>query len=124
MDPLTNVVVLWGGGLLFANLIFDPIFSTFRTSITGGSLGASDLNTSPVHMLLVGLLTLIVVSFLSNNNPRIAKTVLWVFTGLTILWLISYNEDKATAAAGTAATTAAKAVTTTFNKGGAKGASS
>jgi len=121
VDPLTNIVVLWGGGLLFANLLFDPIFSSFRTSITGGSLGASDLNTSPVHMLLVGLLTLIVVSFLSNS-PRVAKSVLWAFTGLTILWLISYNEDKAAAAAGTAAATAAKAFTT--NKGGAKSASS
>jgi hypothetical protein len=105
MSPLGNIVVLWGGALLFLNVLYDPIFSTLRSSVISGNVSGSDLNTSPVHMVLVGLLTLIVASFLANNNPRVAKAIMAALAGLTILWLISYNKDKAAATAGTPITT-------------------
>lgn len=94
MTPIANIVVLWGGGLLIANVLFDPIFQPVRTAVTSGKAGVADLNTSPVHMLLVGLLTLLVCGFIANVNPRVGKAILAVFFGLTILWLISYNNEK------------------------------
>ena len=99
MTPIANLVVLWGGGLLLANVLFDPIFANFRQGITSASIHASDLNTSPVHMLLVGLITLLIATFLANENPVWAKAILWALAGLTILWLISYNQQKANAPA-------------------------
>jgi uncharacterized membrane protein YobD (UPF0266 family) len=94
MTPLGNLVVLWGGGLLIANVLYDPIFASFRQGIIGGSIHATDLNTSPVHMLIVGLITLLIAGFLANDNPKWAKSILWALAGLTVLWLISYNNSK------------------------------
>lgn len=94
MSPMGNLVVLWGGALLIANVLFDPIFATLRANVIAGQTSVSDLSTSPVHMVLVGLITLLVAGFLANNNPRVAKAILAALAGLTILWLISYNEQK------------------------------
>jgi hypothetical protein len=98
VSPLGNLVVLWGGGLLVANVLFDPMFYTLRAGVAGGTTSASDLTSTPLKMVLMGLLTLVVASFLAERDPRAAKAILAGLAGLTILWLINYNQQKASGA--------------------------
>jgi hypothetical protein len=93
MDPLSNLVVLWGGALLLANIIFDPIFASFRAATEQGSFDISS-DKSPFMMIGFGLVTLIVMGFLAQENPKWAKSMMWVLAGLSVLWLISYTEQK------------------------------
>ena len=94
MTPMGNIVVLWGGGLLIANLFFDPVFQDLRSKATNGKTTLADINTSPVHMVVMGLLTLIVLGFLANANPKAARAVLIALAGLTVIWLMSYQRQK------------------------------
>lgn len=115
MTPMGNIVVLWGSALLLANILFDPIFQGLISNVKGGSLSSSDINTSPVHLVIFGLITLLVLGFLANTNPKAAKAILAALAGLTILWLISYNQEKQAGTAGTpfAASSTAPAQTST-----------
>ena len=96
MTPLGNIVVLWGGLLLVANVIWDPIFQGMRTNLKNGKMTHQDINTTPMHFLIVGVIVLILASVIANANPKWAKTVLLAEGGMTVLWLISYNANKAT----------------------------
>jgi hypothetical protein len=77
--------------------------------------GVSGVLTNPTEVVVVGLLTLVVMSFIANMSDKAAKAMLYALGGLTILWLISYNDQKATGqkvagAAGQAGSTASQAV--------------
>jgi hypothetical protein len=95
MNAKTNLIVLVGGGLLVANVLYDSTFTGLRQNAKTGQLSAGDVNTSPVHMVIVGLLTLIALSMIADASPSGANAILVALLALWVLWLISYNAGKA-----------------------------
>jgi hypothetical protein len=95
MGPKTNLIVLLGGGLLVANVLLDPTFTGLKQDIKTGKLSAGDVKSSPVQLVIVGLLTLIVLSVIAEDSPSGANVILVALLALWVTWLISYNAGKA-----------------------------
>jgi hypothetical protein len=94
MKPKTNLIVLIGGGLLIANILYDSNFATLRTATTKGTLSHSDVSSSPVKLVLVGILTLIALSLIADASDSAGNTILIALIGFWILWLISYQSQQ------------------------------
>lgn len=109
--PKTNLVVLLGGGLLAANIGLDPTFDSLRVSAEAGSFTTGDVSSSPMKMLLVGVLTLVALTVISDDSDSAANTILIALVCLWILWLMSYQDNKGgnTTTAAAAAKGATKA---------------
>jgi len=90
---MENLVAIWGTGLLVANVLFDNTFEATRQNIIGGSFSSSDINTSPVHFILFGILTLFLLTFLAGSSPKAAKACLAALAAFTILWLMNYKKN-------------------------------
>jgi hypothetical protein len=95
MGPKTNLIVLTGGGLLVANVFLDPTFTGLKEDMKTGKLSAGDVKSSPVQLVIVGLLTLIILSVIADDSPSGANVILTVLFALWVVWLISYNAGKA-----------------------------
>lgn len=101
----TNIVVLLGGGLLVANVAFDKTFDSVRQDVSSGTASIQTVNTSPVKMIVVGLLTLLVLSVIADDSDSAANTCIVALLSLWVLWLISYNNDKGKLSASQAPST-------------------
>jgi hypothetical protein len=95
MVPKTNLIVLTGGGLLAANVFLDPTFAGLKEDMKTGKLSAGDVKSSPVQLVIVGLLTLVILSVIADDSPSGANVILTVLFALWVVWLISYNAGKA-----------------------------
>jgi hypothetical protein len=95
MDPKTNLIVLVGGGLLVANVLYDPTFTGLKQDMKTGKLSAGDVKSSPVQLVIVGILTLIILSVIADGSPSGANAILVALLALWVAWLISYNAGKA-----------------------------
>ncbi len=95
MNAKTNIIVLIGGALLVANVLYDPSFTGLKQDMKTGKLSAGDVKSSPVQLVIVGLITLIVLSMIADNSPSGANAILVALLALWVLWLISYNAGKA-----------------------------
>jgi len=101
--PKTNLVVLVGGGLLAANVIFDKQFDSLRLNVSTGKFSTADVSSSPVKMALVGLLTLVALTVIADASDSAADTILIALIALWILWYMSYKGINSTT--GTTSTT-------------------
>jgi hypothetical protein len=112
VNPKTNLVVLAGGGLLAANVIADPTFDSLRADTMGGKLTLTAVeSSSPLKMVLIGLLTLIVLSAIADDSDTAANAILVALAALWVLWLM--NRGSSTTATGGVSTTATTSTTTT-----------
>lgn len=91
MQPKTNIVVLLGGGLLTANILFDKSFTPLRAGVKSGSLSHTDVSGSPVKMAVIGLVTLMALTIISDADNSAADTILIILCAMWMLWIISYK---------------------------------
>lgn len=114
--PKTNLVILLGGGLLAANVAFDQQFNGLRTEVSAGTFSTETATGSPVKMVLVGLVTLMALTVVSDDNDTAANTILIALLCFWLLWLISYKNQGG--AVGGVSTTHVNAAGQTINAQG------
>ena len=100
MIPKSNLIVLVGGALLAANLFYDSTFAGLRNDVSTGGLSSSNITSDPVKMALVGLLTLVALTVVSEQSDPAANAILVALAAFWIMWLISYNSQKASTKKG------------------------
>lgn len=94
MTGKSNLVVLAGGGLLAVNVFYDKTFASVRQDVTSGTATSASINTSPVHMVIVGLLTLMAATVIAGASDSAANIILLLLGIFWLLWLMSYSTQK------------------------------